>query len=275
MKTFKEFNKDKPPKIPKKKESNLGWDSGHKEARDKKKLKEDYNAQNSIGDDSHVTENGNPYNGHFHDDPDVKPQKLSETHKNAIHNYCSTPSDHKSGHASSQNMNNYLRNRDGEKDKHVLHHNEKDVESSILKLSSAFWHKENTNKKPIETYGGIPHHIGEKLEKSGKGATHHLSGFTSTSSSQKTATDYGHGYKNQHSKNPTHVIKYNIHPGAGLSAVHHSRWSENEVILHHGAKIKYSHTTKHDDGYGGDVKVHHVTVHPDHKKLSEYGKYDE
>ena len=101
-----------------------------------------------------------------------------------------------------------------------------------------------------------------------------MSGFTSTSSSQYTANKFA----NYHSpeEGVKHIIKYNIPPGHGLSIAGISKLHENEVLLHHGTKLKYSHTTVHKNGYGvGDTHVHHVDVLPGHKKLEEYGEYSE
>ena len=279
MKTFKDFIKNK--------ENILLWDSSHKEQRDKKNItkpiKEDSQVDNeetpwgsySYKDGTHLTVGVSRYNGDFHDHPDIRPQNLEHHEKAAIRHYCSTPSDSENGHASSANMNGYLRNRLGDKKAGIAFqkshgHTEDKVKDSIKKLSAAF-RPENTNRKIINTYGGVPHHIGEALENSKPRSKHTLAGFTSTSSSKHTALTFG-GYYHKGDK-PTHVIKYHVQPGAGLSAVHHSTYSENEIILHHGAHITYNKTTHHVDKNGHPVHVHHVTVHNTHKPLDEYGEY--
>lgn len=287
MKSFKEYNKEKDDKDP----DFLSWDSSFSEVRenkkekekDKKKLKEseikdtEWYGRPEPESHSHAHQNipdrNVTYNGSFHDDPEVKPQKVNKEHSTSINNYATTASSHAEGHASSGNMNAYLRNRAGKRKEGIFHgHPEEKVAESVKKLSGAFT-PENTNKKHITTWGGVPSSIGEKLQRGGSGKKHTLAGFTSTSSSRITAKSFGDNYKSDKSKKPTHIIKYNIEPGAGLSSVHHSRYSENEAILHHGAHITYHHTTEHDDGDGGKVLVHHVTVHNTHKPLEKYRPY--
>lgn len=293
IKSFKNFINQKesilsfPSSFREIKEKILSWDSSHKEQRDKKNdvknIKEDVSStkeEKPFGlpeykDKSHLTLNARRYNGAIHDHPDVRPQNLEHHEKVAIGHYCSTPSDSNNGHSSSANMNGYLRNRLGDKKSGIAFqksygHTEDKVKDSIKKLSAAF-RPENTNRKRINTYGGVPRHIGEALENSKPRSKHTLAGFTSTSTSKRTAYNFG---SQDISKGQTsHIIKYSVSPGAGLSVVHHSTYAENEVTLHHGAHITYKKTTHHKDEWGNPVHVHHVTVHNTHKPLEEYGEY--
>jgi hypothetical protein len=295
MKSFKDYNKEKESKkIPtlswdssfaeqrpkgKKRESVLSWDSAFADVRDKKPIKEakeKFNLDTSYK--SHESQGFNKvgcsYDENFHGHSQVKPQSLTKEHENAIRHYSEDSSGNdEHGHASSGNMNAWLRNKEGDGKQNIRgKHDPKNVEKSVKKLSSAFT-RENTNRKPLTTYGGVPEHIGNKLENSGKGAEHHLAGFTSTSSSVRTAKHFARTYNGRDNSKVHHIVKYDVKPHAGLSIAGHSTYPENEVMLHHGAKVKYSHTTEHDDGEDGTIKVHHVTVSPRHKKLSEYGEY--
>lgn len=271
MKSFKQFNKDSKKQIP-----FLSWDSSHGEARDRKEL------PFLSWDSSHGEVRNNKkttikesfdYDSEFHHHPDVEPKKLSEKHKKAIHEYAADK--RLSSPGASTSINAYLRNRSGEEKQQYIHsdHKENDVHHAVKTLSSAFT-KENTNKKPIVTHGGLPERIGKKLMDSGKHSEHHLAGFTSTSSDKETAKEFAGIYaRKQHSKD-THVAQYHIHPHAGLSIVKHSPLPyENEVLLHHGARIKYSHTDKTPNESGGHDHVHHVEVFPEHKKIEHYGEY--
>lgn len=301
MKTFKQFINDKESilKFPssfseikdKSKESILSWKSSHQEnkpIKNKEQISEsipkispdeqEWSSKlyvNDVKSNSGKTKLDLTYNDEFHDHPDIIPGKLTKEHKNSIGIYTSVGSKEKEGHGSSANMNGYLRNKLGDKTQGIYKHNEEDVKKSINTLSSAFT-KENTNRKNITTYGGVPPEIGKKLMISGKGKRHTLSGFTSTSSSKVTAKNFADDmipFSPVRNKS-SHIIKYNIEPGAGLSAVHHSHHSENEVILHHGAHITYSHTLRTRDSDGHPLLIHHVTVHNTNKPLSEYGIYN-
>lgn len=256
----------------------LSWESSHSEMREKRKksdtakkqIKEEWTGEHK--DEYHDAENehGGAYDSKVHDHPDIKPNNITGKHATAIHRYTSGSST--VSPASSGNINSYLRNRHGDHDSHIQHsHSEEDVKHAVHELSSAFT-KENTNKKPITTYSGVPHHIGHKLMKSGKGGQHHFAGFTSTSTSQEVAKTFGADHNPDNYKD-IHVVKHHLHPHTGLSVVHHSRHSENEIVLHHGARVTYSHTDVHHDKDGTKVHLHHVEVHPDHKPLHEYGEY--
>jgi hypothetical protein len=302
MKTFLSFLNESPLSFPSSfgevrgntRPKVLSWDGSHSSIRGnikkgKKKVNETVKIRKG-GDDeewygrpepeSHSAMSTNAiaksstYNGGFHDHADIKPLGLSGSHISAIHKYSSMPGyDMEHGHSSSHNMNGYLRNRMGDKKVGIaFNHTEDNVKKSISKLSDAFT-PENTNKSKVTTYGGVPEHIGKKLMKSGSGARHVIPGFTSTTTSKITAKSYG---DNHHTGDrPTHIIKYHLEPGVGMSVVNHSPYSENEVLLNHGASLTYHKTTTHNDSISDHkVHVHHVTVHNEYKPLDSYGKYD-
>ena len=215
-----------------------------------------------------------------HDDKDVKPTNITQSHKNAIQHFSGHSSDEKNGHRASNAINDYLRNREGDKKVGINHgHSTANVRKAVSSLSSAFT-KENTNRKEIVTHGGVPDHIGHALKKAGPGSHHHLPGFTSTSTSERVAHSFATNYNKYKGKKPEesehHVITYHLKPHSGLSVRDHSKVkSEHEVLLHHGAHIEYTHSDKpikHSDG--SSTHVHHVTVHPDHKPLEHYGTYN-
>jgi hypothetical protein len=224
----------------------------------------------------------------LHDDAEVKPLGLTKEHSDALKNYTSTRYyNPKSGHASSANMNEYLRNRAGISGVHsVLYHQPEVVEASVKKLASAFT-PANTNKKEVTGYGAVPSSVGETLEKSNKGDIHHFAGFTSLSAShneedaKRIAKDFARRYQNAipgENGKDRHIIKYHLKPGTGISAVKHTEYDhENEMVLPYGAKVEYSHTEVEQPNQilrkVPALRIHHVIVHPDSMPLEQYGKY--
>lgn len=267
MKSFKEFNRKKNLPV-------LSW-AGHESVRGK------------YSQIDEILVNTDDYDKKFHDHPNVTPRNLTVAHLHAIGNYAMAKSrDVDDGHGSSSNVNNYLRNKEGAKDVGFIHHSEADVLKSVKTLSSAFT-KENTNRDTITTHGGVPKHIGDMLmnrSRSGAfdtknvGKQYNLPGFTSTSSKKHTAKYFAESYSRAGGHvGEKHMVEYTIHPGSGLSIAKHSEFPENEVLLHHGAKVTYNGTTQSDDPRDGAlVLTHSLTVHgPEHHKpLSEYGSYD-
>jgi hypothetical protein len=244
---FKDF-------IKKKKLNVISW-VGHHEI--KKSIKENFF--------------GKDYDKEFHDHPDVTPNGLTHSHITAINNFTSAGSYSKTGHSSSRNINGYLRNKEGSKDNEsaIFGHTKEDVHAAVKNLSSAFT-PQNTNRKEIVVHSGVPEHIGKTLKQSGEGSQHHIAGFTSTSSSSEVAHNFARNYGGKEH----HVIEYHVKPGAGLSVAQHSSIpDENEVILHHGAKITYHGSTASKNEKGIVTHVHKVTVHNEHKPLEEYGEY--
>lgn len=209
------------------------------------------------------------YDADVHDHPDIKPAGLTPEHEQAIEEYTNM---HQAKHSSSSHMNNYLRNRAGEKDKYFgKAHTEEAVKGAIKRLSSAFT-PENTNRRPVEVYTGVPEHIGNKFANSEPGSKRALAGFTSASTSRRTAHDFATGY-NGYRNNEAHILHMKLMPGAGLSAVHHSEASEDEFILHHGAHVVYHGSEHHPNADGTTTHVHKITVYPSHKPLEKYGEY--
>lgn len=252
MKTFKEYLAEKRSILTwdsgnaESRPSILSWDSGHAESRSEP-LDEEVVSRTNIDAWAHEKEpdrkdkrnsKGGTYNATIHDHEEVKPKKL--IHAASIQHYTSSPSNSDHGHGSSKNVNNYLRNRMGDKSVGVEHQSHKDVHESVKKLSSNFT-PANTNRKAITTYSGVPAHIGKKLEDSKKGDIHHLAGFTSTSTSKRIADEFATTH-NKENSDVRHVVKFHVHSGAGLSVAAKSEYNEDEVLLHHGAKTEYSHT---------------------------------
>lgn len=242
-----------------------------------------------------IKEDANPYapKDHADDDilnhPDYKPQGLTQSHKDAIKDYTSTPSRDPYGHGSSANMNGHLGYLEGHDDPQtdyskppplhpitqgIKHHHTETVRKSIRKLSSAFT-PENTNKKTITLHGGIPKHIGMKLAASEKGSQFHLAGFTSTSEGEGIARSYAEKYAIQDGHQRTkHKIQYEAEPGTALNVVGNTDFpTEREMILHHGAKVTYNGTDKRVNGAGETEYTHHLTVHNEHKPMEEYARY--
>lgn len=287
MKSFKSFIQEKKKSWL---NSPLSFNSSFREViKNKRALKESFDgveAKNWLSDqpEQFTAENRYRvnYNHVFHDHPDVESKELEQHHIDAINHYCTSKSDGPNGHQSSGNMNAVLRNMSGDKTQRIRGpHLFDEIKRSIKTLSSAFT-PNNTNRKEITTYGAVPYHIGRKLIESGKDSEHHLAGFTSTSSDKQIAMLFANEYSSDHNTpddEPYHIIKYHIKPGAGLSAAKHSSYDENEVILHHGAKITYHGPEyiihqRSNLNHPRHIIVHHVTVHPEHKLLEEYGSYD-
>ena len=259
----------------------LSWASSHNEMRGKS-LKEE--KQNELCARYHE----------LHDHPDFKPQALSERHMLALRGYSEGEKHGSMGYMGSPNVNAYLRNRAGEKDKQIWpgvaaqrgvygkspsDADVSKVKKAVRRLSSVFT-KENTNKITATVYGGVPASIGQKLMAAGPNSHHHIAGFTSTSTDESTGEKYSREHAYNDEAKDLHMIVYHLQPHTAVSVVHHSSFSENEMLLHHGAHIEYHHTEEEpaDNRYWKIGKydkfyTHHVTVHPDSKSLSKYGKY--
>jgi hypothetical protein len=208
-----------------------------------------------------------------HGHPDIIPQKLTKDHLQSIKDYTHTSSDDPDGDGSSKNINSYLRNRlsnDPNPPHKVMHQNPDDVEFRTKQLTSVFT-PENTNRKPVQVFSGIPPSIGKQLTDSKPGTKHTLAGATSTSTSRDTARGYGidHARNERANIDHPHMLVCHVEPGAGLSLAHHSRFEENEMLLHPGAHVTYRGSEVTDDG----EHLHHVTVHNTHKPLDEYPDY--
>lgn len=290
MKTFSDFVKNKPKESwlnyngdfasirKKSKESILSWPSSHAEIRKDSKTPIKESVIDPPSDAlKHTYQMAHNDHGQYfdavHGHPDIIPQKLTKEHLQSIKDYTHTSSDDPDGDGSSKNINEYLRNRlsnDPNPPHKVLHQNHEDVEYRTKQLMSVFT-PENTNRKPLQVFSGIPPSIGKQLMDSKPGDKHTLAGATSTSTSRDTARGYGidHARHERANIDHPHLMVCHVEPGAGLSLAHHSRFEENEVLLHPGAHITYRGSETTDDG----DHLHHVTVHNIHKPLDEYPAY--
>ena len=190
----------------------------------------------------------------IHDHPDITPQNITSEHKSAIGNYS----------FDSANMNNYLDSV------HTDRNNNKKLHEQINKTASIFT-RENTNRKPILTYSGIPTDIGKKMMGFDNGTKHTITRFTSTSTSALKALNFA----KTHAKNPEkelHLMQLYNDPGASVSLAKHSEIpDEDEILLNHGAHVTYLYTTKHKHPNNPTtIFIHHVKIHNTHTPLEEY-----
>jgi len=301
MKSFNEYNK---------KVSWLDWEGmSHAELRNKVKKKKvswlnipnfdelrNKRKQENIKEESDITWENNPkisvyvhktygknINKHgekyqdIHDHPDIFPQDRSDVHRGHIRSYCSESS--MTTPSSSANINEHLRHLAGQKVAYPETqgiqgpHSPEKVKQAIKDLSSTF-NDNTTNRMSLKTYSGVPRHIGEKLEQSGRGAKHYTPGFLSTSTNVSTAAEFARTYneKDTDTEGYHHLMQIHVPPGVGRSVAHESEYSEDEIVIHHGTEHEYSHTTEHTDEMGNKYKMHHVIAHPNRIKLEDYGK---
>ena len=278
MKTFKDFLQKG-----KEKTNWLSWKNSFAEMRkekeqkpnDKKKIKEseDHEDEKPL---EHTGKSGKNYHGisydsiHLH--KDIRPQKANQDHVESMRNFSRTKGEEddisEPNHAHSSRIMNPLLRHIAEKKKGTSDtegHSVEEVKKGIHQLSSAFT-KENTNRKAVTTYTGVPKHIGEKIEKSKPGTKHTFSGFTSTSTDKHTAKEFAetHAEEKDDLDSHRHVIKFHAQPVSLLSIAPHSKHEENEMVAHHGAHATYSHTTTE-----GNYKIHHMTLHSTHEKIPD------
>lgn len=190
----------------------------------------------------------------IHNHPDIKPQNITPEHESAILLYTD----------SSSRMNKYL-------ERHKAGLNNKPLNGQINKMSSVFT-TENTNKKPLITWSGIPTKIGKKLIQFDNGTNHTFTRFTSTSTSYAKALGFAKSHADE-AKKELHVLKCYNEPGSSISLAKHSAIpSENEVLLNHGNHITYLYTTQHkpEPSSTAVLYVHHIKVHNTHTPLEEY-----
>jgi hypothetical protein len=212
----------------------------------------------------------------------IEPTNVTPDDKKIIKDYCSVESRKAPG--SSSNINGYLRRCAGSRNSMVAFHAPDKVKTTVKQLSNVF-KPENRNKKNIVTLGAVPNHIGEGFINDHKNdkTHHHLAGFTSTTSKRSIALNFARDYNedpdSDSNSRERHIVRYHVlgskeKPGMGVSLLNHSPIrDENEVLLHHGAHIEYHGHEVFDDPNGEKVFLHHVTVHPEHKQLNEYGEY--
>lgn len=152
-----------------------------------------------------------------------------------------------------------------------------------IKNLSKLFTPDNTNKKPIITYSGIPTRIGEKLLNSKKNSKHTFGRFVSVSTAFRTA--YNFGIDHRKNNKDVHILKSYSTPGSLLSIAKYSPYpSENELITNHGAHVIYHYTTKNDTHDKEDtdyinnyykkpdkeIYIHHVTILPTNTPLEKY-----
>jgi hypothetical protein len=218
----------------------------------------------------------------IHDHPDIKPKDDSPINDINITHYCNTFHSEPNGYRSSVNINEHLRHLAGQPvrnpDTQGIYptgtdhqHSPEKVKQAIKDLSATF-NDNTTNRMSLKTYSGVPEHIGEHLEQSGTDVKHHIPGFLSTSTHLRTASNFSVAYPRKKYDDPYHVLQIHVHPGVGRSVAHNSQYDENEVLLHHGTEMTYSHTTDGVDHRGMKFKMHHVIAHPTRIKLEDYGK---
>jgi hypothetical protein len=272
MKKFKDFIKNIPKELPV-----LSW-AGHESLRGKIKKKISIYLglvtkplrKNVVKEGYYKPE----YNKEYHDHPDIKVNNLTADHLESIKHYSATGGTKENGHRSSYVMNNYLRQKSGDKTlPPIVGHEPSKIENGIRQLSDAFT-PENTNKQKTILHGGIPDYIGKALKAAGHGSQHHLAGFTSATSEPTTALQFARQYsrKSPSVKSHYHIMEYHAEPGTALSVAPYSSYDENESIFKHGVKITYHGEKTKKDQFGNTIHTHVVTVHNEHKPLEEYGQ---
>ncbi len=297
MKSFKEFSNKKKISwlsIPSfaetrhlqkdsKKTSWLNFDGSFAAVRNKK-LQEEVDWENFTGK-FHKSSNTKPtsnklanYDKHL-DSEHIKPDDSENwEHPDFLRHYSSAESNSSNGHRSSSNINNHLRHltgqpvaEGGENTQGIVgRHSPEKVKQAIKDLSATF-HEKSTNREAIKVYSGVPRHIGKQIESAGKGSEHRNAGFLSTTTEQAAAKDFGKSYHSKHyiydDSEPYHVLQIHAHPGSVRSVAQYSPYNEHEMLIHHGTKLTYSHTTEGTDSVGHKFKVHHLEAHPDRLPL--------
>jgi hypothetical protein len=251
MKSFKDYIKN-PVDNP-----FLDWKSSFGEIRKKSIKEETQQVLKHTGQISNVSVTG--VYDKIHDHEDVKSSvPLNSDQINSIKTYCSNWS---------SDINSYLRHRMGHFASRMTigsKYFENQVKNHINNISSAF-KPEHTNKKSIETYSGIPIHVGERLKRLTPGEQTNLPGFTSTSTDINVGKDFAdQHFSGRRISNKRHVIKFHVHPGAGLSVAPHSHHGgESEILLNRGTKTKYLGNTEEYDARNNHIYViHHMEAHP-------------
>ena len=306
MKRFKDFAKEIPilswgghetirDKIRKVKEKipTLSW-GGHETIRDKSKrhIPESYNDYHEIDPPDDYTTSADEdktYDRHFHDHPDIKPQKLTKDHEKALWDY--TSGSKRAG--TSININNLHRNMEGDKSVGVRHATAEEVHEAAQRLKSVFT-PENTNRIPMTVHCGLPTHIGEKLKNDsdaydkgkfqkgienteGVKSKFRVPGFQSTSSKPSVARNFAGMYNMTSKSKDRHMMEMDCPRHVGVSVVNHSTFDdENEILLHHGLEMHHLGYTRHENHLGGYDYTHSIKVQPMEKAkpLEEYGSYD-
>lgn len=200
----------------------------------------------------------------IHHHPDIIPRNLSVPHMVAINHYTSNAGSNVHNPFLDRLANNKL--TDDDKNDANQHLNQ------IKKIHEAFT-SENTNRKPIITYSGIPTDIGRNFLKANPNSKHTLTRFTSTTTSPNVGMKFAH-YSNHNKTNEIHVLKIHNQPGSALSVASISDIpNENEMMLNHGTHITYHHTTKvnkEKNGKDYTLYTHHITAHNTKTPIEQY-----
>lgn len=222
----------------------------------------------------------------LHDDDDIKPQNLTDDQKISLYHFSSKTSEQVVG--SSKNLNGYLRNRVAGNDtlnrlkkngfitkksnsKIKVDVTEYKVKIAVELLASCFT-PENTIKKKIDTFCGVPPSIGKSLSLSRLHTITNLHSFTSTSTSYLIGRDFARKYSFKNKR--YYIIHFICDPGSGISIVHHSEFSENEILLKFGTKVEFLDIHSNQDGEKiRVVLVFKVYPVKDALDLESYGTY--
>lgn len=200
----------------------------------------------------------------IHQHPDIKPNNFTQANINSLFHFTDTHN--------SRKINKYLEKLHN--NKKTKDSNETELRYRINEISSVF-SPENTNRKSIITYSGIPKYVGEKLLKSENNSKHTFPRFISTTTTLKKAMDFADYHANSN-KDGYHVLKLYNKPGSALSMVRTTYYpNENEFLINKGSHIHYHYTTKEKIPWKGKNKttyIHHVTVENTNTPISEYGK---
>jgi len=189
-----------------------------------------------------------------HDLPTVKPRKEGALLKSRLQKYTD----------SSEHINRGLYHK---ADGWMHTPMSKSTISKANGMSRSFT-KDTTNQTPLVTYSGVSKDLGDKLRDVPNGSFHHLATFTSTTTDKRMAHSFA--AKKVWGDTHAHVIRFHLKPGTGLSAVQHSHYNENEVLLDKGTKIEKIKTELKPTSHGGKVWVHHVVAHPEKLPLDQY-----
>lgn len=218
------------------------------------------------------------YNPKIHDHPDYKIGKLAHDEKMTLQQYASggnRPSQYdisdEHPHATSKAINTYLRRRMGHH-RVVANASPIDVEEAVGNFSRLY-KPSNTNKKPIQVYSGVSSSVGEKFASTPVGTRHVLAGFVSTSTDKHVAHDFSTTDAAKSGQKVFHIAHFHAEPTTWLSVVHHSPYSENEGVLHHGSHAIYQGSVRHTGENGHDHWVHHLKVLGDRTPLHQYPEY--
>lgn len=197
----------------------------------------------------------------IHQHPDIKPQNITDNHKNALDGY--------SKH--SYLFNKFLQRTASTKNFDNNPEITDKYKNNIKKLSDVFT-KENTNKKPIISYSGIAPHIGKKLLNFENNSKHTFPCFISTSTEKPVALHFTTRRARRSNQSELHLIKAYNEPHSTVSMVKHSIAPyENELLLNHGTHGTYLGTTKEEHN-NMPTYIHHIIMHNTRTPLEDYVK---